>query len=214
MKLLIILMAIAVGCYSCATTIHPIVTEENIIVDERLYGTWKKDTTTVMIENYLKSPLNTLNELGEHEKLEKPKTAENKRLAAFAAKVYMISYWNEGYRYLLSGQLTKINGQLYMDLVPEDIKSELEVHGSYNYEKGHLIAKVDVVNNGLKFRFMDGQKIKELVLSGKLKLKHEHEKFFDTFVITASTRELRLFLEKYGNDQSLYPADNVVSLTK
>ena len=206
-------MSIAVGCYSCATTIHPIVTEENIIIDERLYGNWKTDTTTVLIENYLESPLK-VSAPGESDRLKEPKTPEEKRLAAFASKVYMVSYHNKGFQYTLSGQLTKINGQLYMDLVPEDIKSQEDVLGSYNYEKGHLIAKVDVINNGLKFQYMDGQKIKELVLSGRVKLKHEYEKLFDTFVITASTRELRLFLEKYGNDRSSYPADNVVSLTK
>ena len=214
MKLSIILLVLTVGCFSCATTLHPIVTEENIIVDNRLYGNWKTDTTTVMIENYLKSSLNTSSYPGETDELLNPKTAKEKRLSAFASKLYTISYWNKGYNYVLTGQLTKINGQLYMDLEAEDIKSEEDVHGSYNYKKAHLIAKLDVVNNSLKFQFMDGQKIKDLVLSGRVKLKHEYEKLFDTFVITASTRDLRLFLEKYGKDQSLYPANNIVSLTK
>lgn len=214
MKLTIILLTITAALCSCATTLHPIVTEENIIVDNRLYGKWKTDTTTVLIENYIKSSLTKESAPGKENKLEHPKTAEEKRMAAYASKVYLVSYRNKGFQYLIHGQLTRINGQLYMDLSPDDIKSEEEVQGSYNYHKGHLIAKVEVTNNGLKFRFMDGQKIKDLVLSGKVKLKHEYEKMFDTFVITASTRELRLFLEKYGNDQSLYPAENVVSLTK
>ncbi|HEY0731106.1 MAG TPA: hypothetical protein VGD33_01710, partial [Chitinophagaceae bacterium] len=163
MKLSIILITITIGCFSCATTIHPIVTEENIIIDNRLYGSWKTDTTTVIIENYLKSSLNESSFPGEKEKLLNPKTAEEKRLAAYASKLYTISYWNKGFNYVITGQLTRINGQLYMDLQAEDIKSGEDIQGSYNYKKAHLIAKLDVVNNSLKFQFMDGQKIKELV---------------------------------------------------
>jgi hypothetical protein len=192
---------------ACTTSIHPFVTEETTIIENKLYGEWKKDTLTVTIENFLKSPNRSTPFGGDN--LLHPKTSQEKKDAVNAAKKYLITFLeiDEDFAAKMEGRLTKINGALYLELRVHDVPA-------MNYGISYTIAKINIEDRRLTLRFMDGRKIKDMVLSGRVKIKHEHEKFFDTFVLSASTKDLRMFLEKYGNDESLYSKDNIITLTK
>ena len=75
--------------------------------------------------------------------------------------------------------------------------------------------KVNInANAALDLSFVDGEFIREQVNAGKMKLKHESNELFGSFLITASTSELQAFLEKYGNDERVFSKKTSVHLTR
>jgi hypothetical protein len=76
------------------------------------------------------------------------------------------------------------------------------------------LAKISFVNNNMMISFLNGDYIKELISSGRVRIKHEKEDLFGSCVITASSDELKQFLEKYGNDDRLYSKNNLITLTR
>ena len=47
-----------------------------------------------------------------------------------------------------------------------------------------------------------------------MKIKHETDDLYDTFLITASTNELQQFIQKYGNDDRFFNKENSVTLIR
>ncbi len=83
------------------------------------------------------------------------------------------------------------------------------------YLPTYTIAKLQILNNdSLVIKFLNGQFIKEQVAAGKMMIKHESDKLFDLFLITATSNELQHFLLKYGNDERLYSKDGTVILKR
>ena len=69
-------------------------------------------------------------------------------------------------------------------------------------------------NNSLIIHFLDGDYIKQIVLNGNARIKHEYDPLFGTFAITASSDELEQFVEKYGNNENLFKGGNTIILTR
>jgi hypothetical protein len=94
----------------------------------------------------------------------------------------------------------------------------LNKNGNGEYDLGDAtssIAKLEWKgDNTLSVLFLNGDRIREIILSGKARIKHEHEPLFGTFVITASSKELEAFLEKYGDYDNLFTGGETIDLVR
>ena len=101
--------------------------------------------------------------------------------------------------------MTEIGGEMYLDFVPFP-KGDKRRQGAFaaNYISGHTFAKVGFENGKLSIRMFDGEFIKNLVKSRKMRLRHERLGIDGDIVLTASTRELRAFIDKYGNNTEMF----------
>lgn len=198
---------------SCTASLYPIVAEDNVVYKPELLGSWKSDGTAIQVDQYLASKFRSVS-FGETDSLLHPVTAMQKRAKAYAEKSYLITYEEKGTTFVYESRLTSIGGKLFAELLPYTLSPASEDDPYGNYERGHAIARVDISGNKLSLTFLDGGKIKSLVLQGKLKIRYEHEKLFDLFIITADTKELRQFLTKYGNDERLFNKSDGIILTR
>ena len=98
--------------------------------------------------------------------------------------------------------LTKINDVLYANFYPYQL-GEADSFSS-NRIKTHSFAKIEFDQGGLNVFYFDTDRLEELVNNRQIRLKHERVGIDKGIVITASTKELRSFLYKYGHREDLY----------
>lgn len=216
-----IYIAIAIIFSSCLTSLHPLVTSDRIISDDRVVGNWEHDGVSIHIERFTRGEV--------YKQLVKTRMgAQNFRLddpvfnaqdSIMYAHRYAVSYKKDGVDYFMFGAVTKIGNSLYFDLLPiiaADPKHEDGTGFEYtnDYLPAFTMAKLEVGKNALNLHFLDGDFIKEQIRSGNMRIRHEKDELFETFVITASSGELRQFVEKYGNDSRLFSKENSVTLTR
>lgn len=223
MKRIIIAVFNCVALSACVTTLQPLVTYDKVITDERLAGKWESDDREFIVQQFYKSNLFKQHQKEIEEAIgigKKKRTDETTRDSTLYSKSYIIEYIKDGIQYDLLGSLTRLNGQLFMNFSPvnssntnnTDKESSLDPASSLST---CTIAKVKIINsNTLKIDFLDGGFIYDQIKSGHLKIKNERDDLYDTFLITASTGELRQFLEKYGNDPRLFGKENSVTLNR
>jgi hypothetical protein len=194
---------------SCLTIIHPLITSDNIIIDSRIDGTWvSNDSKVILIQKIMNSEL----KLTAEDLQRKDYTFED---SLFYAKQYVISYQQKDLRYFWIAGLVKIKNQYYLNLTPVVCVNE---KGNGEYDLGDAtssIAKLEWKgDNTLSVHFLNGDRIREIILSGKARIKHEHDPLFGTFVITASSKELEAFLEKYGDYDNLFTGGETIDLVR
>ena len=209
-KYLIAGVLIILTLSSCLTIMQSLVTPDNIITDNRIEGQWNKsDSKSILVQRLMDSKFKKMfTELKDDWKY----TARD---SVFYTKLYVISYQEEKLGYTWLAGIVKIQDQYFLNLVPEDILNDNENEVRVEGMATSSIAKLEWKNdNNLILYFLNGDIIKEIVLGGKARIKHEYDPLFGTFVITASSRELEQFLERYGNNQSLFRGGNTIILTR
>ena len=81
--------------------------------------------------------------------------------------------------------------------------------------QSYTIARIRFSNsNTIKLDFINGDFLYKQINAGRMKLKHETDELYDTFLITASTNELQQFILKYGNDDRFFDKENSVTLIR
>lgn len=209
---------------ACITSLQPLVTADNIVVDKRVAGNWQynNDIITVekMNESYIYNELTKMKIGGNDNAPHAPLQGKEKEDSIFYAKAWCVSFKKNGVDYYMSAAITRINDGLYMELLPIVVSDPQQPEGSgyefnYDYLPTFTVAKVIINNNeSISLKFLNGKYIKEQVIANRLKISHQKDNIFDSFLVTASTDELRQFLQKYGNDDRLYSNENSVTLTK
>ena len=219
----IILIALLVTASSCVTSLQPLVSYNTVIADNRLEGAWEQDDQQYIVQKVFNSDLYKKHK----EDLEKSRKENNgqlsekdKRDSVLYSKSYIIKYSKDGIQYLLFGSMIKLNGRLFMNFTPADMteidtsNAEIEINLS-NRLDSYTIARVQFTNsNIMKLDFIDGGYLYDQIKAGHMKIKNETDELYDTFLITASTTELRQFLEKYGNDSRFFNKENSVTLNR
>jgi hypothetical protein len=212
---------------SCITSLQPLVTSDKVITEKRIEGKWICEHSAMgkgqefTIEPVPDSLINKA--LGSTEQ-----HPNRKYDSIVISKSYHISYKKDSNNSYMSASLIQLGNKLYMDLTPigsgfgitvDEIYRHSTEIASHPTEGANLptytIAKLQFNNsNTLELLFLDGDFIKKQVVAGKVRIKHEFNKLYDMFLITASSRELQQFLIKYGNDERLYNKANKVILKR
>jgi len=198
-------------------SLQQVATAKTIITDKRIVGEWTDGFNKITVETLPESRILRPTD----NKGTKPSLGESKEEIALNAKRYAIIIEQNGLEYVMLGSLTKINDQFFLDVLSFGINDPQHTNRDgtgQEFNPEYLtttnIARLSFGANGsLSLQFLRGDFIKEQVLQGRMRLKHEYEPLYNNFVITASSFELRQFLEKYGHDERLFePA--AILLTK
>ena len=197
---------------SCLTILQPLATYENIITDRRITGDWTdQESTKIAIQEFLNSPLKEIFSDTNHPKI-------SVRDSLFYIRHYSISYLQKGLKYIWVGGLVKIKGNFYLELDPSGCtKGNEEAYElkSTDYLSSLSIAKLEWENNdSIRIEFLNGNFIKENVINGKMRIRHEYDPLFGTFLVTANSSEITQFLEKYGNNKELFNGGKTIVLSR
>ncbi|UYQ95366.1 hypothetical protein MKQ68_09675 [Chitinophaga horti] len=204
-------------CSSCLTSLQPLVTADQITTDDRLAGRWSSPEGAFTITRLKNSP--GQQELGQgmtaRITLDLPSEEDDRHSDSLLTDgSYVLSWSKQGREYLALLRLIKINGELYGDLFAAGIKSKDEANGympSLGYMNTHTMAKIAWKNpNELAVSFFNGEYIKSQLAAGNLRLKHESDALYGSFLVTASSNELQQFLAKYGRDKRIYQEEPII----
>lgn len=223
-KIIVPLSMLLIGASSCVTSLQPLITHNTAIADSRIEGAWEQDGQEYIVEKVFNSDFYKKNkkdlEKSRKENNNNQLSEKDKKDSILLSKSYMIQYIKNGIQYLLFGSMIKLNDRLFMNFTPVDITStdstdELSEINLANRINSYTIARVQFTNNSLmKLDFIDGDYLYDQIKAGHMKIKNETDELYDSFLITASTRELQQFLEKYGNDSRFFNKENSVTLSR
>lgn len=210
MKTIFIYITILVCCMSCLTSLQPLVTKGNIVTDNRITGRWQHDGQVIQIENIDRESRISSGTM---------ERSGNKKDSVFFSKTYNVVFEEKGIRHVMSGALTRIDKNLYFELMPLFISDPEQPDGSgyeyaFDYMGSFTFGKLNINNNNLTLQFLNGDFIKEQINNGTMRIRHEKDKLFGRFLITASSAEMQQFLQKYGNDDRLFSSKNSITLTR
>ena len=216
----------ALTLVSCGvTSLQPLVTYDKIMTDKRVAGQWtdkNNDGPLVTVEPLPQSKL--VQDISKG-MLQSSKvfafTGDPAKDSILFTNGYVVSYEEDGVFYSYIGTLMKSGNNLFMDIYPlimqdpkvkEDMASPFDFN--YDYLPGFTMAKVTLTANEMTLFFVDGDFVKEQLKAGNMKLKHESDETFGSFMITASSKELQLFVEKYANDERIFNKNNSITLIR
>jgi hypothetical protein len=192
------------------TSLQPLVTKGNIVTDNRITGRWQHDGQVIQIEN-----INRENRVSSGTM----KRSTNKNDSVFISKTYRVVFEQKGIRHVMSGALTRIDNNLFFELMPALISDPEQPDGSgyeyaFDYLDSFTFGKLSINNNELTLQFLNGDFIKEQINNGTMRIRHEKDELFGTFLITASSADMQQFILKYGNDDRLFSTKNSITLTR
>ena len=219
------LLLVMLPSSSCLPSLQSLVTYDNVTEDNRIIGTWLHDNTDFKVEKLEQSAI--YNEIvegidvkEEDGQEKKPLTTRLRQDSILNSHAYAITYHEEDITYYLLATLTKVNTDLFIQLNPIVIDDPQSPNGSgldytFDYLSAATFAKVVISNNNMvQLQFADGDHIKDLIQKGNMRIKHESDNLFGTFLVTASTRDLRSFFEKYSHDERFFSKKNSFTLTR
>lgn len=197
-KLLFYLLAIVLGGCIPVMSLHPLFTEQDLVFEEKLLGTWADDPN-------------------------KPETTwEFNRLKTEDAndKAYQLLFTDkEGKKGSFVAHLVKLDDKLFLDAYPSEVpwepKDPNRVEWLYNtlfLIPAHTFLKIDSIEPQLKMRWTTEDKMKEMLEENPDAVKHTSLE--DRLVMTAPTKELQAFVIKYADDERVFPAKAVLTRKK
>jgi len=199
---------------SCITSLQPLVTKNTAVTDSRLTGTWNSDGQDYTIQKVFES------DFYDKQKNTSMGGPPFKRDSILFSKTYVIHYMKNKIKYDLYGRMIQLNGEYFMNfnnayLDQEDTTGlENEVCPTCIIQT-YTIARIRFSNSHtIKLDFINGDFLYKQINAGRMKLKHETDELYDTFLITASTNELQQFILKYGKDDRFFDKENSVTLIR
>ncbi len=197
---------------SCVVkSLNPFYTKETISFDKKFIGEWKdskKGTWKVV---------SFKNEMTKESPLKKIKKDELKIYDEYKNSYYVQRIYNDKEVSFIATPF-KINNQTFLDFFPleyqGDVDNLLESHSIYT----HSLVKYDIQKNGnIEVKWLDEDKVEELFKQKKIKIKHQTIGMLnDKYLLTASSKELQKFLEKYmaSNDAEKWETSTKYTLSR
>jgi len=184
-KVLFYMLAVIIGGCVPVISLHPLYTEKDVVVDQKLYGTWVDDVN---------SPKTTW----EFKSIEEPKNA------------YEFIFTDEdGMKGSYVAHLVKLQNRLFLDIFPSELPWEPEdpnkmdwPYNSFFLIPAHTFVKIDSIEPQLKLRLMLESDMEELLKEKPSAV--EHTSVGDRLVLTGSTKELQEFVLKYADDERVF----------
>lgn len=217
-------IAIITTFTSCVTTLQPLATIDKMITDQRITGNWSSNEGDFSIVPFASSGYykELKGILGKDDRRKERLTGQARQDSIRSSKMYFVTYERNGVQYNLAASLVTIGENLFADLHPIAMRDTTEKAGeedpfgfNNDYLPGYTIAKVDFINgSNLKLSFIDGEFIRNLATSGRMRLKHESDALFGTFVVTASSNELQQFVQKYARDPRVFNSKSGITLQR
>jgi len=184
-KLLFYLLAALLGGCLPVLSLHSLYTEEDVVFEEKLLGTWLEDPN---------SPEATW----EFNRIEEPNNAYNLVLSD-----------EEGKKGSFVAHLVKLEDSLFLDVFPDEFPCDTDDPNKTDWPynvfflvPAHTFLKIEQIEPTLKMRIMDPENVEQMLEKDPNLIKHEIVQ--DRPVLTASTNELQEFLKAHANDEGLF----------
>jgi hypothetical protein len=196
------LAALLAGC-GPVFSLHPLFTEEDIVFDEQLLGTWvqgpdKSETSWEFAR---------LNEADVGPVAKDVLGSDVKRLYRLTVTSKEDDKVHRG---SVVACLGKLNGRMFLDVFPDKFPSgeqEIEemplMYNAFFFVPVHTFIQVDRTGDQLKLRLTDNERFAKLLEAEPTAVKHE-KAMDDRRVLTASTKELQTFVLKHAGDDRLF----------
>ena len=204
--MLVVLTAIFI-VQSCIPSLHPIYTEDKLVVLDQIPGEWVKQPEGS--DGGQKFKITTNNgESGQ------PETWDFRKSDG---KSYLLVHTDDAGRpAAFDVHIIKLGSHYFMDFypagLPKEDKPSVATHfdGSVNENlfmaihllPVHTFAKLELKPGLLKISMFDPDFLKDLLENRQIRIKHE--KTEDGYVLTASPEELQKFAEKYADEKAAY----------
>jgi len=189
-KVLFYTLAVIIGGCVPVISLHPLYTEKDVVVDQKLYGTWVDDVN---------NPKTTW----EFKSIDEPKNAYK-----------LIFSDEEGMKGSFVAHMVKLQNRLFLDIYPSDLPWETEDPNKMDWPynslfliPAHTFVKIDSIETQLKLRLTMESDMEELLKENPDAV--EHTSVGDRLVLTGSTKELQAFVLKYADNEKVF-TDQVV----
>jgi len=197
-----VLAALLGGCIP-VMSLHPLFTEETLVFEEKLLGTWVDDSNNIW---EFKDP-------NEQKKIYK-----------------LIVVDNEGQKGSFDARLTKLENKLFLDVYPNQFpcKDEEEKHqlvedkiiltvkvlmkwhyNGFFFVPSHTFIKINSIEPQLKMQLTDDEDMGKLLKEDPNAVRHELVE--DKPLLTASTKELQAFVLKYADDSRVFSKEIILT---
>lgn len=231
---IVLLLSLLSGCIP---SLHGIVTDADRITDDRILGTWTYDEnlTQAALPQFLNQnlPENSRKELAYtferalNVVTREPGTTTQTswegitRSSLPTGEVVMseeaLPYYILTHREIIDGrtltsqlkvEMTRINQHHLLDIMPVPAEGGIfEGRFATNYILAHTFASIEFDGEDLLIRSVDAEHIEKLISQKRIRLKHERRNE-EEIILTASTPELREFLDNYSDDPDLFESDD------
>ena len=200
-KILFYLFAVLLGGCVPVMSLHSLYTEENVVFEEKLLGTWVDDPNS-------------------------PEAIwEFKRFFDDPNNAYKLIFSDKkGQKGSFVAHLVKLENSLFLDVFPDkfpcDPDDPNKVEWAYNslfLIPAHAFIKIDSIEPQLKMRLTDDEKIMEELLEDdpnavKYTLIEDRLTLIENrLILTASTKELQAFVLKYAGDKRVFTNEVVLN---
>ncbi len=193
-KILVVLGLVAMLVQGCIVkSLHPFFAEEDVVFKPELIDAWTDND-------------------GNRWKISPVKEKPN---------AYEMTASKDGKDGVFLVHLFKLDNNLYLDFLPISSDAESVAIFDLHIMPTHSVAKVETIERDrVSIKWFKEEWLADLF--GKNRVMLGHETILDpikadegdkTYILTASTSELRKFLRKYGNDDAAFEGDNAVKLT-
>ncbi|XWN36969.1 MAG: hypothetical protein ROO71_13520 [Balneola sp.] len=102
---------------------------------------------------------------------------------------------------LLEARIGTINETYYMDITVSNLFRDVNFENFHLFPV-HTFSKIKLDESDLKIELFKSDWISELIQENRVRIKHET--IGENILITASSKELNKFVQKYGSDEKAY----------
>ena len=176
-KLLFYLLAAILG--GCIPSLNPLFTEDNLIFEEKLLGTWAEDDS--------------------RETWQFKKGSDDPN-----SKFYEMTYTDSDGKGVFFAGLGKIDDMIFLNIYPHE--PELQANDFYKFHilRVHTFMKIEQIEPTLKMAMMNPDKMKEMLENDPSIIEHKIIEDGDRILLTASTKQLQQFMKEHANDEGLF----------
>jgi len=186
------MLAVLLGGCVPVISLHPLYTQNDVVLDKKLCGTWVDDAN---------NPETTW----EFKCIDEPKNA------------YKLIFADEkGMKGSFVAHLVKLQNRLFLDIFPSELPWEPEDPNKMDWPynslfliPAHTFVKIESIEPQLKLRLTLESKMEELLEENPSAV--EHTSVGDRTVLTASTKKLQAFVLKYADDERVFTGEVTLS---
>jgi hypothetical protein len=184
-KIFFYLLAALLGGCVHVLSLHSLYTEENVVFEEKLLGTWLADP-------------NEPEANWKFRRIEEPNNAYNLLLSD-----------EEGKKGSFVAHLVKLEDNLFLDVFPDkfpcDTDDPNKTDWPYNVfflVPAHTFLKIEQIEPTLKMSLLCHGGLEDMLENNPNLIKHEIIQ--DRLVLTASTKELQKFMKAHANNEEIF----------
>src|SRR6185503_17749546 len=126
-KIIPVLIISLIAMQSCVTSLHPLVTYNTAISDDRLVGNWNADGQDYTVQKFYNSDLfKKLKKEMDKNKSDTSKSLTKKETedSILYSRSYIVKYTKDKIEYHMFGSMVKLNGQFFINFTAADINTD------------------------------------------------------------------------------------------